>query len=56
MVITPFDEGATNHCVMENRSIVGQVLFDGSTTYSSRPTPEKGKAKAQGGNFMMTDD
>lgn len=28
MVITPSDEGATNHCVMENRSIVGQVLFD----------------------------
>ena len=28
MLITPFDEGATNHCVMENRSIVGQVLFD----------------------------
>jgi hypothetical protein len=21
-------EGATNHCVMENRSLVGQVLFD----------------------------
>lgn len=28
MVITPSNEGATNHCVMENRSIVGQVLFD----------------------------
>jgi hypothetical protein len=28
MVITPADEGATNHCVMENRSIIGQVLFD----------------------------
>ncbi|MGD9946985.1 MAG: alpha/beta hydrolase family protein [Desulfobulbus sp.] len=28
MVITPTAEGATNHCVMENRSLVGQVLFD----------------------------
>ena len=28
MVITPTVEGATNHCVMENRSLVSQVLFD----------------------------
>ncbi|WP_187170453.1 alpha/beta hydrolase family protein [Salidesulfovibrio onnuriiensis] len=28
MVVTPADEGATNHCVMENRALVGQVLFD----------------------------
>ncbi|MGE4403813.1 MAG: hypothetical protein AB7F61_19415 [Desulfobulbus sp.] len=28
MVITPSNEGATNHCVMENRSLVAQVLFD----------------------------
>ncbi len=28
MVVTPTNEGATNHCVMENRSLVGQVLFD----------------------------
>jgi hypothetical protein len=28
MVITPTVEGATNHCVMENRSLVGQVFFD----------------------------
>jgi pimeloyl-ACP methyl ester carboxylesterase len=28
MVITPTTEGATNHCVMENRSLVSQVLFD----------------------------
>ena len=28
MVVTPSDEGATNHCIMENRSIVAQVLFD----------------------------
>lgn len=28
MVITPEDEGASNHCIMENRSLVGQVLFD----------------------------
>lgn len=28
MVITPTNEGATNHCVMENRALVGQVLFD----------------------------
>jgi hypothetical protein len=28
MVITPANEGASNHCVMENRSLVSQVLFD----------------------------
>lgn len=28
MVVTPSNEGATNHCIMENRSVVGQVLFD----------------------------
>ncbi len=28
LVITPSDEGASNHCVMENRDLVGQVLFD----------------------------
>lgn len=28
MIITPSIEGATNHCVMENRSLVAQVLFD----------------------------
>ncbi|WP_419786560.1 alpha/beta hydrolase [Pseudodesulfovibrio sp.] len=28
MVVTPSDEGASNHCLMENRSIVGQVVFD----------------------------
>jgi len=28
LVVTPSDEGATNHCIMENRSIVGQVVFD----------------------------
>ena len=28
MVVTPSDEGATNHCCMENRSLVSQVLFD----------------------------
>jgi len=28
LVVTPLTEGASNHCVMENRSIVGQVVFD----------------------------
>jgi len=28
MVVTPSNEGATNHCIMENRAVVGQVLFD----------------------------
>lgn len=28
LVVTPADEGASNHCVMENRSLIGQVLFD----------------------------
>ncbi len=28
MVLTPINEGASNHCVMENRSLIGSVLFD----------------------------
>ncbi|MCJ2165247.1 MULTISPECIES: alpha/beta hydrolase [unclassified Pseudodesulfovibrio] len=28
IIVTPSDEGATNHCLMENRSMVGLVLFD----------------------------
>lgn len=28
LFITPADEGAANHCIMENRALVGQVLFD----------------------------
>ena len=28
LVITPEAEGASNHCIMENRSLNGQVLFD----------------------------
>jgi len=28
LVITPAEEGAPNHCMMENRSLVGQVVFD----------------------------
>jgi hypothetical protein len=28
LVVTPSDEGATNHCIMENRGLVGQVVFD----------------------------
>jgi pimeloyl-ACP methyl ester carboxylesterase len=28
MVITPADEGASNHCLLENRSVMSQVLFD----------------------------
>lgn len=28
LLITPADEGASNHCIMENRSLVGTVLFD----------------------------
>ena len=28
LVITPSEEGATNHCIMENRSLMSQVLFD----------------------------
>jgi hypothetical protein len=27
-VVTPMSEGASNHCVMENRSLMSQVLFD----------------------------
>ncbi len=28
MVVTPADEGASNHCLLENRSVMSQVLFD----------------------------
>jgi dienelactone hydrolase len=28
MIVTPADEGAANHCLLENRSLVGQALFD----------------------------
>jgi hypothetical protein len=28
LLITPINEGASNHCVMENRSLIGSVLFD----------------------------
>jgi pimeloyl-ACP methyl ester carboxylesterase len=28
LVVTPAAEGASNHCIMENRSLMAQVLFD----------------------------
>ncbi len=28
LVITTATEGATNHCIMENRALLGQILFD----------------------------
>lgn len=28
LVITPAEEGAPNHCMMENRSLMSQELFD----------------------------
>lgn len=28
MVVTPANEGASNHCLLENRSVMSQVLFD----------------------------
>ncbi len=28
LVVTPLAEGATNHCIMENRSLMAQELFD----------------------------
>jgi len=28
LVVTPAREGAANHCVMENRSLMSQVVFD----------------------------
>jgi hypothetical protein len=27
-VVTPAEEGASNHCITENRSIMSQVVFD----------------------------
>jgi hypothetical protein len=41
MVITPANEGATNHCIMENRSIVGQVLFDWLDTVFADSAPPR---------------
>jgi len=28
LVVTPAEEGASNHCIMENRSLMGQEVFD----------------------------
>ncbi len=28
LVVTPAREGAAHHCIMENRSLMSQVLFD----------------------------
>jgi hypothetical protein len=28
LVITPAEEGASSHCVMDNRSLMSQELFD----------------------------
>ena len=28
LVVTPAEEGASNHCIMENRSLMSQVVFD----------------------------
>jgi hypothetical protein len=28
LVITPAEEGASNHCIMENRSLMSQELLD----------------------------
>ncbi|WP_246298766.1 alpha/beta hydrolase family protein [Desulfolutivibrio sulfodismutans] len=37
MVVTPAAEGAANHCVMENRSLMSQVVFDWlDVTFSPR--------------------
>jgi acetyl esterase/lipase len=42
MVITPTDEGASNHCIMENRSMVGLVLFDWLDEVMGQPTRDGG--------------
>ena len=28
LVVTPLDEGASNHVIMENRALMSQVVFD----------------------------
>ncbi|OPY77560.1 MAG: hypothetical protein A4E64_01075 [Syntrophorhabdus sp. PtaU1.Bin058] len=28
LVVTPADEGASNHCLTENRSVMSQTVFD----------------------------
>ncbi|MFW5735551.1 MAG: alpha/beta hydrolase family protein [Oceanidesulfovibrio sp.] len=28
LIVTPTDEGAANHCIMENRSLMGALVFD----------------------------
>ena len=42
MVITPADEGASNHCIMENRSMVGLVLFDWLDEVMGQPARDGG--------------
>jgi len=36
MAITTADEGATSHCVIYNRSLAGQVLFDRPDEFQKR--------------------
>lgn len=28
LIVTPFDTGASSHCMPENRSLMGEILFD----------------------------
>ncbi|MEF3698069.1 alpha/beta hydrolase family protein [Desulfolutivibrio sp.] len=37
MVVTPAEEGAANHCVMENRSLMSQEVFDWLDTVFATP-------------------
>jgi pimeloyl-ACP methyl ester carboxylesterase len=37
LVVTPASEGAANHCVMENRSLMSQVVFDWLDEVFQRP-------------------
>ncbi|NLG35552.1 MAG: alpha/beta hydrolase [Lentisphaerae bacterium] len=41
LVVTPANEGASNHCLTENRSVMSQVVFDFFNEAFARPPAEK---------------
>jgi pimeloyl-ACP methyl ester carboxylesterase len=45
LVITPAEEGASNHCMMENRSLMSQELFDWLDEIFKESKPKQLKSK-----------
>jgi hypothetical protein len=41
LVVAPAQEGAANHCVMENRSLMSQVVFDWLDEVFSTAQPQQ---------------